>query len=207
MRSTSTRRSSKVTRGACAASPSSGTMATPPGPRSPCGRSGAAGCAAPATNVTAAATPNNPARALPQPRVMDSTPAAAAGDARAQSAAGEPRLDLIADAHRRRVREQHARRAGHDGEAARQRGQRAHGAERTPGEIQAVLRARHRLARGALEPRAQQLMPLALRLQPLQRRAAHEARATLAHAAARMVQAAARRAGETLRQIVEALHL
>src|SRR6266853_565272 len=154
-RSTSTRRSSKVTRGACAAAASRVTRATPPGTSSCCGNSGAA---------------------------------------------GETRLDLLPGQHRGGVGEQGtARGARHDGEAARQRRERADGVECALRQSQAVLRARQAFLCGVVEPSLDALVPRAIFPHDMVRRAAHQTRDALRDAHLITVQAGARRPAEALR--------
>src|SRR6266403_171297 len=227
-RSTSTRCSPKVARGARPSGASRVTRATPPGTSSCCGNSGAAGesRAAGKSGTTAPPVTKAPdssatttwraarcsARRAPCANCVPAPGTLAfpipGGDARPEAAAGETRLDLLAGQHRGGIGEQGtARGARHDGEAARQRRERADGVECALRQSQAVLRARQAFLCGVVEPSLDTLMPRAIFPHDTIRRAAHQTRDALRDAHLITVQAGARRPAEALREVIETLHL
>src|ERR1700730_3966605 len=227
-RSTSTRCSPKVVRGARPSGASRVTRATPPGTSSCCGNSGAAGesraagksgTAAPlvtrAPDSSASTTRRAArcsARRAPCANCV-SPPGTLAflipgGDARPQAPAGEARLDLLAGQHRGGVGEQAtADGARHDREAARQRRERADGVQCALRQSQAVLRARQAVLCGVIQPRLDTLVPRAIFPHDMVRRAAHQTRDAVRDAHLITVQAGARRPAEALREVIETLHL
>src|SRR5437764_1574191 len=194
--STNTRCSPKLARGALAAAASRVSRATPPGTSSGCGRSAAAGesaaagksgaCARPVTTAPASspaaqrAAPRSASRArsanaVPPPGT--SALLTAGGDPRAQAPAGETRLDLLPGGDRGGVGEQRtARGARHDGEAARERRERADRVQCALRQSEAVPRARQAFAGGVLEPCPGSLVPRAIFPHEPVRRAAHQCR-------------------------------
>src|ERR1700719_2187169 len=227
-RTTSTRCSPKVTCGACAAAASRVSRATPPGTSSCCGNSAAAGesgaarksgTAAPLVTKapdSSASTTRRAARCsarrapcancVPAPGTLAFL--IASGDARPEAPAGEARLDLLPGQHRGGVGEQGtARGARHNGEAARQRRERADGVECALRQSQAVLRARQAFLCGVIEPRLDTLVPRAIFPHDMVRRAAHQTRDAVRDAHLITVQAGARRPAEALREVIETLHL
>src|SRR6202163_2449469 len=218
-RSTSTRCSPKVARGARPSGASRLTRATPPGTSSCCGNSAAAGgeSAAAGKSGTAArlvtkAPDSSSARRAPCANCVPPPGTLAflipSGDPRPEAPAGETRLDLLPGQHRGGVGEQGtARRARHDGEATRQRRERADGVECALRQSQAVLRARQAFLRGVLEPSLGTLVPRAIFPHDMVRRAAHQTRDAVRDAHLITVQAGARRPAEALREVIETLHL
>src|SRR6267378_1686627 len=219
-RTTSTRCSPKVARGARPSGVSRVTRATPPGTSSCCGNSGAAGesraagksgTAAPLVTKapdSSASTARRAARrsARRAPCANCVPPAGtlafliASGDARPQAAAGETRLDLLPGGHRGGIGEQGtARGARHDGEAARQRRERADGIECALRQSQAVLRARQAFLCGVVEPSLDTLVPRAIFPHDTVRRAPHQTRDALRDAHLITVQTGARRPAQALR--------
>src|SRR6202163_550722 len=227
-RTTSTRCSPKVARGARPSGASRLTRATPPGTSSCCGNSGAAGeSRPPAKSGTAAPlvtkAPDSSvsttrraascsARRAPCANCVPAPGTLAflipSGDARPEAAAGETRLDLLPGQHRGGVGEQGtARGARHDGEATRQRRERADGVECALRQSQAVLRAREPFFCGVVEPSLDTLVPSSIFPHDMVRRAAHQTRDALRDAHLITVQAGARRPAEALREVIETLHL
>src|SRR6202165_4220880 len=227
-RTTSTRCSPKVTRGACVAAASRVTTAPPPATRFCGGNSGAAGesRAAGKSGTAAALVTKAPdssasttrraarcsARRAPCAKCVPAPGTLAflipSGDARPEAAAGETRLDLLSGQHRGRVGERGAARgARHDGEAARQRRERADGVECALRQSQAVLRARQAFLCGVVEPSLDTLVPRAIFPHDTVGRAAHQTRDAVRDAHLITVQAGARRPAEALREVIETLHL
>src|SRR3989440_5769634 len=224
--STNTRCSPKLARGALAAAASRLSGATPPGRSSCCGRSGAAGESAAAgesgaparptpehasSSAAQPAPPRNPRRARSAHRVPPPDTSAfltARADPRPEAAAGETRLDLLPGRDRGGVGEQRtARGARHDGEAARERRERADGIQGTLRQSEAVLRARQAFAGGVLQACPGPLVPHAIFPHQLVRRAAHQCRDAVRETHLIAVQAGVRRRAEALRELIETLHL